>query len=97
MKKVNEEDRPGLTGRTRAVLFAIPAAALAWLTAARAAGRPCPPVHALLPDGDIGAAYAVQSAWVAAQLAAGPVLPVAPGDHFTAEIGGLGPVTAQFS
>ena len=47
------------------------AAALDRLTAARAAGRPCPPVRTLLPDGDIGAAYAVQSAWVAAQLAAG--------------------------
>jgi len=47
------------------------AAALSRLTEARAAGRPCPPVRALLQDGDIGAAYAVQSAWVAAQLAAG--------------------------
>ena len=47
------------------------AAALARLTAARAAGRPCPPVRTLLPDGDIGAAYAVQSAWLAAALAAG--------------------------
>jgi 2-keto-4-pentenoate hydratase len=52
-------------------LDAAGAAALGRLTAARAAGRPCPPVRALLPDGDIGAAYAVQSAWVAAQLAAG--------------------------
>ncbi len=52
-------------------LDAAAAAALGRLTAARAAGRPCPPVRALLPDGDIGAAYAVQSAWVAAQLAAG--------------------------
>ena len=32
---------------------------------------PCAPVRALLPDGDIGAAYAVQSAWVTVQLAAG--------------------------
>ena len=47
------------------------AAALARLTGARLAGRPCPPVRALLPDGDIGAAYAVQSAWVTVQLAAG--------------------------
>jgi 2-keto-4-pentenoate hydratase len=47
------------------------AAAFGQLTAARAAGRPGPPVRTLLPDGDIGAAYAVQSAWVAAQLAAG--------------------------
>jgi 2-keto-4-pentenoate hydratase len=47
------------------------AAALARLTGARLAGRPCAPVRALLPDGDIGAAYAVQSAWVTAQLAAG--------------------------
>jgi 2-keto-4-pentenoate hydratase len=47
------------------------AAALAQLTGARLAGRPCAPVRALLPDGDIGAAYAVQSAWVTVQLAAG--------------------------
>jgi 2-keto-4-pentenoate hydratase len=47
------------------------AAALARLTGARLAGRPCAPVRALLPDGDIGAAYAVQSAWVTVQLAAG--------------------------
>jgi 2-keto-4-pentenoate hydratase len=47
------------------------AAALARLTGARLARQPCAPVRALLPDGDIGAAYAVQSAWVAAQLRAG--------------------------
>jgi 2-keto-4-pentenoate hydratase len=52
-------------------LGAAAAAALGQLTAARAAGRPCPPVRALLPDGGTGAAYAVQSAWVSAQLAAG--------------------------
>jgi 2-keto-4-pentenoate hydratase len=47
------------------------AQALEALAGARAAGRPCPPVRTLLPAGDIGAAYAVQSAWVARQLAAG--------------------------
>jgi hypothetical protein len=41
---------------------------LAW---ARASGRPCAPVRTLLPDGDIGAAYAVQAAWVTSQVAAG--------------------------
>ena len=41
-------------------------AALDRLSAARAAGRPCAPVRTLLPPGDIGAAYAVQAAWVAA-------------------------------
>jgi 2-keto-4-pentenoate hydratase len=47
------------------------AAALGRLAAARADGRPCPPVRTLLPDGDIGAAYAVQAAWVAGRVAAG--------------------------
>ena len=47
------------------------ATALERLVAARAAGRPCAPVRALLPDGDIAAAYAVQAAWVARQVAAG--------------------------
>jgi 2-keto-4-pentenoate hydratase len=56
---------------TASPLDAAAAAALGQLTAARAAGRPGPPVRTLLPDGDIGAAYAVQSAWVADQLAAG--------------------------
>jgi 2-keto-4-pentenoate hydratase len=41
------------------------------LVAARATGEPCPPVRGLLPDGDVDAAYAVQSAWVADQIAAG--------------------------
>lgn len=41
------------------------------LSAARAAGRPCPPVRTLLPPSDIGTAYAVQAAWVAVQVAAG--------------------------
>ena len=41
------------------------------LAAARAAGRPCPPVRTLLPPGDVGTAYAVQAAWVAGQVAAG--------------------------
>ncbi|GAA0411097.1 putative hydratase/decarboxylase [Acrocarpospora corrugata] len=45
--------------------------ALAQLSEARATGRPCAPVRTLLPPGDVGAAYAVQSAWVAAQVAAG--------------------------
>jgi 2-keto-4-pentenoate hydratase len=45
--------------------------ALARLTAARADGKPCAPVRDLLADDDIDAAYAVQSAWVAEQLAAG--------------------------
>jgi 2-keto-4-pentenoate hydratase len=46
-------------------------AALDRLAAARAAGRPCPPVRALLPAGDISTAYAVQATWVASQVAAG--------------------------
>jgi 2-keto-4-pentenoate hydratase len=45
--------------------------ALDLLAAARAARRPCPPVRGLLPAGDVDAAYAVQSAWVADQIAAG--------------------------
>jgi 2-keto-4-pentenoate hydratase len=45
--------------------------ALDRLAAARVFGRPCPPVRTLLPAGDIGAAYAVQAAWVASQVAAG--------------------------
>jgi 2-keto-4-pentenoate hydratase len=45
--------------------------ALEMLVAARATGQPCPPVRALLPDGDVDAAYAVQSAWAADQIAAG--------------------------
>jgi 2-keto-4-pentenoate hydratase len=47
------------------------AMALERLAGARASGRPCAPVRTLLPDGDIGAAYAVQAAWVAGQVAAG--------------------------
>lgn len=46
-------------------------AALDRLAAARAAGRPCPPVRTLLAAGDIRTAYAVQAAWVARQVAAG--------------------------
>lgn len=46
-------------------------AALERLAAARAVGRPCAPVRTLLPAGDIGTAYAVQSAWVDGQVAAG--------------------------
>ena len=45
--------------------------ALEMLVAARATGQPCPPVRGLLPDGDVDAAYAVQSAWAANQIAAG--------------------------
>ena len=45
--------------------------ALDRLAAARAAGRPCPPVRNLLPAGDIRTAYAVQATWVAGQVAAG--------------------------
>ena len=57
--------------------FAIPALdapaamALDRLAAARATGCPCRPVRQLLPHGDVGAAYAVQAAWVATKLAAG--------------------------
>jgi 2-keto-4-pentenoate hydratase len=47
------------------------AKALSMLTTARATRRPCPPVRGLLPAGDVDAAYAVQSAWVAGQVAAG--------------------------
>jgi 2-keto-4-pentenoate hydratase len=47
------------------------ATALDRLAAARATGRPCAPVRTLLPTGDIGLAYAVQSAWVTARVAAG--------------------------
>jgi 2-keto-4-pentenoate hydratase len=47
------------------------AKALEMLVAARATGQPCPPVRGLLPAGDADAAYAVQSAWVAGQIAAG--------------------------
>jgi 2-keto-4-pentenoate hydratase len=45
--------------------------ALDMLVAARADRRPCPPVRGLLPAGDVDAAYAVQAAWVAEQVAAG--------------------------
>ncbi|MFC1431743.1 2-keto-4-pentenoate hydratase [Streptacidiphilus sp. N1-3] len=45
--------------------------ALTRLTAARAEHRPCAPVRTLLPPGDVDAAYAVQSAWTARQVAAG--------------------------
>ncbi|MEZ0113272.1 2-keto-4-pentenoate hydratase [Catenulispora sp. EB89] len=45
--------------------------ALHRLSAARATRRPCAPVRALLPAGDVDAAYAVQSTWVAGQQAAG--------------------------
>lgn len=45
--------------------------ALHRLRAARATRQPCAPVRALLPAADVDAAYAVQSAWVAEQQAAG--------------------------
>jgi 2-keto-4-pentenoate hydratase len=44
------------------------------LARARAGRRPCPPVRTILPPGDIDAAYAVQSAWVAGRLAAGDLV-----------------------
>jgi 2-keto-4-pentenoate hydratase len=47
------------------------AMALDRLTAARATRRPCAPVRDLLRAGDLDAAYAVQSVWVADQVAAG--------------------------
>jgi 2-keto-4-pentenoate hydratase len=47
------------------------ATALDRLTTARATRRPCAPVRDLLRAGDIDAAYAVQSVWVADQVAAG--------------------------
>jgi 2-keto-4-pentenoate hydratase len=47
------------------------AKALEMLVAARASRQPCPPVRGLLPAGDVAAAYAVQSAWVADQIATG--------------------------
>jgi 2-keto-4-pentenoate hydratase len=56
---------------TRSTLGADAATALDRLAAARATRRPCAPVRDLLPAGDVGAAYAVQSAWVADQVAAG--------------------------
>jgi 2-keto-4-pentenoate hydratase len=59
-----------MTGTTSA-LDAAGAAAFDLLAQARATRRPCPPVRTLLPPGDVGAAYAVQSAWVAGRLAAG--------------------------
>lgn len=46
------------------------ALALDRLATARATGRPCAPVRTLLPAGDIGLAYAVQSAWVTDRIAA---------------------------
>jgi 2-keto-4-pentenoate hydratase len=47
------------------------AKALEMLVAARATRQPCSPVRGLLPAGDVDAAYAVQSVWVADQIAAG--------------------------
>jgi len=41
------------------------------LATARAERRPCAPVRDLLPPGDLGVAYAVQSVWVTRQVAAG--------------------------
>jgi 2-keto-4-pentenoate hydratase len=45
--------------------------ALRGLTEARTHRRPRPPVRDLFPAGDVDAAYAVQTAWVAARTAAG--------------------------
>ena len=47
------------------------AKALDMLVTARASGQPCPPIRGLLPPDDVDAAYAVQSSWVADQIAAG--------------------------
>jgi 2-keto-4-pentenoate hydratase len=47
------------------------AEALSRLGRARATRRPCAPVRDLLPAGDLRAAYTVQSAWAAQQVAAG--------------------------
>jgi len=41
------------------------------LATARATRRPCAPVRDLLAVGDIGAGYAVQSAWIVGQVSAG--------------------------
>jgi 2-keto-4-pentenoate hydratase len=57
-----------ITSRT---LDADAVTALDRLITARAARRPCAPVRDLLPAGDVDAAYAVQSVWVADQVAAG--------------------------
>jgi 2-keto-4-pentenoate hydratase len=56
---------------TLSSLDALATAALERISAAYAAGGPCPPVRTLLPAGDIRTAYAVQAAWVAARVAAG--------------------------
>ena len=44
------------------------------LAAARLSRRPCAPVRDLLPAGDLDAAYAVQSEWVADRVAAGATI-----------------------
>jgi 2-oxopent-4-enoate hydratase len=59
-----------MTGTTPA-LDAAGTEAFDILARARADRRPCPPVRTVLPQGDVDAAYAVQSAWVADRLAAG--------------------------
>lgn len=57
---------------TRSAPLTVAAArALDRLTTARATAQPCAPVRDLLPPADIGAAYAVQSAWVSRQIEAG--------------------------
>jgi 2-keto-4-pentenoate hydratase len=48
-----------------------PAEALNRLIEARSARRPCAPIRSLLAAGDVAAAYAVQSAWAAQQVATG--------------------------
>jgi 2-keto-4-pentenoate hydratase len=52
-------------------LHAPGAAALERLVRARVGRRPCAPVRNLLPAGDLAAAYAVQAAWAAGEVAAG--------------------------
>ena len=57
--------------RTPALLPVGAERALERLSTARTEARPCAPVRDLLPEADIDAAYTVQSAWVAGQVAAG--------------------------
>jgi len=67
----SDADKPLFHRGVRGVVSPAQSRALEMLVAARATGQPCPPVRGLLPDGDVDAAYAVQSAWVADQIAAG--------------------------
>jgi 2-keto-4-pentenoate hydratase len=63
--------RGGLMSLAVPSLDASAMVALERLARARATGRACAPVRTLLPAGGIGTAYAVQTAWVASQVAAG--------------------------